>query len=195
MALNPPRMEPPFSSAFLQQTHAATLCSFVIASDYAHPILLQLLKDSPAVGSFATISGSVLDPDAKAVPIATVVVKNELSGVERMGLSPSTFDFVLSDFSCQCVPVNVEYLRCLALVAAAPGKRGLNELLLKFLQGFVETNFLLQHFSHESIQYFFHTTPLRSAQPQRFCSNGSGIKSGAASRTDGALGDGGRLKA
>ena len=43
------------------------------------------------MGSFATISGSVLDPDAKAVPIATVVVKNELSGVERMGLSPSIF--------------------------------------------------------------------------------------------------------
>ena len=70
-------------------------------------------------------------------------------------LSSVTFDFVLSDFSCQCVPVNVEYLRCLALVAAASGKRGLKELLLKFLQGFVETNFLLQHFSHESIQYFF----------------------------------------
>jgi len=31
--------------------------------------------------------------------------------------------------------VNVEYLRCLALVAAAPGKRGVKELLLKFLQG------------------------------------------------------------
>src|SRR5262245_31765328 len=105
-------------------------------------------------------------------------------------LSSVTFDFVLSDFSWQCVPVNVEYLLCLALVATAPGKRGLKELLLKFLQGFVETNFLLQHFSHESIQYFFHTTPLRSAQPQRFCSNGSGFKSGAASRTDGALGDG-----
>src|SRR5262245_39523742 len=79
-------------------------------------------------------------------------------------------DFVLSDFSCQCVPVNVEYLRCLALVAAASGKRSLKELLLNFLQGFIETNFLLQHFNHESIQYFFHTTPLRSAQPQRFCS-------------------------
>ena len=36
-----------------------------------------------AVGSFATISGSVSDPDQKAVPNANVVVTNELNSVTR----------------------------------------------------------------------------------------------------------------
>jgi len=47
-------------------------------------------------------------------------------------------------------------LRCLALVAAAPAKRGLEELLFKFFQGFVETNILFEHFSNELLSQQCH---------------------------------------
>jgi len=47
-------------------------------------------------------------------------------------------------------------LRGLALVAAAPAKRGLEELLFEFFEGFVETNLLFEHFSNEGFQPFFH---------------------------------------
>ena len=47
-------------------------------------------------------------------------------------------------------------MRGLALVAAAPAKRGLEELLFKFFQGFVQAKIQFEHFSDERLQDLFH---------------------------------------
>ena len=82
-------------------------------------------------------------------------------------------------------------MRGLALVAAAPAKRGLEELLFEFFEGFVETNLLFEHFSNEGFQPLFQVVgreiPVwnlyrreRSLGQPHFCRGGRG-KAGIAS--------------
>src|SRR5262249_18150449 len=54
------------------------------------PLLAQ------ATGSFATISGTVLDQDGKVVPNADVSVKNELTGVVRSTMTGAEGRFAVS---------------------------------------------------------------------------------------------------
>jgi len=66
---------------------------------------------------------------------------------------------VLSDFSRQCVAVNVNQFRGLALISSRPRQHRLEESLFKFSQCFVEPDSADQHFLNESFESVFHNAP------------------------------------
>lgn len=75
---------------------------------------------------------------------------------------PVMIELVLANLPAQRIAVNSQLLRGLRLVSFSSIQNALDEALLKFLDGLVKQDTLLDHLRDEAFQLIFHGDTLRT---------------------------------